>query len=135
MGYICLMVIEQTVEIPADHRLTINVPPEVPAGRMILTLSPAPEAFVPLPPEENISLKMITAEQLKTLAENTLKKMPTREYRQPSDLREARMEIAWAAGKSHAGKSFVKYAGCLKDSPVFEGDSVMIQRNMRSEWQ
>ena len=26
------MIIEQTVEIPADHRLTIDVPPEIPAG-------------------------------------------------------------------------------------------------------
>jgi hypothetical protein len=129
------MVIEQTVEIPADHRIILEIPPEVPAGKTILTFSPAPAAFAAPLPEENTDLKMITAEQLKTLAGETLKKIPTREYRQPSDLREARMEIAWAAGKSHAGKSFVKYAGCLKDSPVFEGDSVMIQRNIRSEWQ
>ncbi|MDR1024758.1 MAG: hypothetical protein LBL56_03455 [Treponema sp.] len=27
------MTIEQTVEIPADHRLTIEVPPEIPTGR------------------------------------------------------------------------------------------------------
>jgi hypothetical protein len=33
--------IEQTVEIPADHRLTIEVPREVPAGRAILTFTPA----------------------------------------------------------------------------------------------
>jgi hypothetical protein len=37
------MVIEQTVEIPASHRLTIEVPPEVPAGRTILTFTPAYE--------------------------------------------------------------------------------------------
>jgi hypothetical protein len=37
------MVIEQTVEIPASHRLTIEVPPEVPAGRTILTFTPACE--------------------------------------------------------------------------------------------
>ena len=35
------MIIEQTVEIPADHRLTIEVPTEVPAGPVILTFSPA----------------------------------------------------------------------------------------------
>jgi hypothetical protein len=34
------MIIEQTVEIPADHRLTIEVPHEVPAGPVILTFSP-----------------------------------------------------------------------------------------------
>jgi hypothetical protein len=36
------MTIEQTVEIPADHRLTIEVPPEIPAGRAKLTLSISP---------------------------------------------------------------------------------------------
>ncbi len=36
------MVIEQTVEIPANHRLTIEVPPEFPVGRTILTFTPAP---------------------------------------------------------------------------------------------
>jgi hypothetical protein len=35
------MTIEQTVEIPADHRLTIEVPPEIPAGRAILAFTPA----------------------------------------------------------------------------------------------
>jgi hypothetical protein len=34
------MTIEQTVEIPADHRLLIEVPREVPAGRAILTFTP-----------------------------------------------------------------------------------------------
>jgi hypothetical protein len=32
---------EQTVEIPPSRRLTIDVPPEVPAGRIILTFRPA----------------------------------------------------------------------------------------------
>jgi hypothetical protein len=35
------MTIEQTVEIPADHRLVIDVPREVPAGTAILTFTPA----------------------------------------------------------------------------------------------
>ena len=35
------MTIEQTVEIPADRRLTIDVPREVPAGPVILTFTPA----------------------------------------------------------------------------------------------
>jgi hypothetical protein len=34
------MTITQTVEIPANHRLTINVPREVPAGPVILTFTP-----------------------------------------------------------------------------------------------
>jgi hypothetical protein len=48
------MTIEQTVEIPADHRLTIEVPPEVPAGKAIL-------AFIPIKaqPEMKSSRKKI----------------------------------------------------------------------------
>ena len=37
------MTIEQTVEIPASHRLTIDVPREIPAGRAILAFTPAKE--------------------------------------------------------------------------------------------
>jgi len=36
------MTITQTVEIPADHRLTIEVPREIPAGRAVLAFTPAP---------------------------------------------------------------------------------------------
>jgi hypothetical protein len=34
------MSITQTVEVPASHRLTIDVPSEVPAGPVILTFTP-----------------------------------------------------------------------------------------------
>jgi len=34
------MSITQTVEIPASHRLTIDVPREIPAGPTILTFTP-----------------------------------------------------------------------------------------------
>jgi hypothetical protein len=34
------MTVTQTVEIPASHRLTIDVPREVPAGSVILTFTP-----------------------------------------------------------------------------------------------
>ena len=34
------MGITQTVEVPASHRLIIDVPPEVPAGPVILTFTP-----------------------------------------------------------------------------------------------
>jgi hypothetical protein len=36
-----MIAIQQTIEIPANHRLTIDVPREVPAGRTILTYTPA----------------------------------------------------------------------------------------------
>ncbi|GHV86340.1 hypothetical protein AGMMS50230_19480 [Spirochaetia bacterium] len=38
------MTIEQTVEIPVSHRLTIDVPPGVPAGRVVLAFTPEGEA-------------------------------------------------------------------------------------------
>jgi hypothetical protein len=34
------MTIQQTVDIPASHRLTIEVPREIPAGPVILTFTP-----------------------------------------------------------------------------------------------
>jgi hypothetical protein len=38
--YGCLMVIEQTVEIPVSRRLTLKVPREIPSGRVVLTFTP-----------------------------------------------------------------------------------------------
>jgi len=35
------MMIEQTVEVPINHRLTIDVPHEIPAGSTILVFRPA----------------------------------------------------------------------------------------------
>jgi len=32
--------IRQTVEVPANHRLTIDVPREVPTGQVVLTFTP-----------------------------------------------------------------------------------------------
>jgi len=38
---VTLMTIEQTVTIPADRRIIVEVPPEIPAGKVILTFTPA----------------------------------------------------------------------------------------------
>jgi hypothetical protein len=38
------MTIEQTVEIPADHRLILELPQEIPAGKAEITLSISPKA-------------------------------------------------------------------------------------------
>ena len=37
------MSVTQTVDIPASHKLTIDVPSEVPAGKAVITFTPAPE--------------------------------------------------------------------------------------------
>ncbi|GMO42407.1 MAG: hypothetical protein Pg6C_03910 [Treponemataceae bacterium] len=38
------MTIERTVEIPASHWLTLEVPREIPAGRTIVAFTPVPAA-------------------------------------------------------------------------------------------
>jgi hypothetical protein len=38
------MTVTQTVEIPASHKLVIDVPSKVPAGPVVLTFAPAKEA-------------------------------------------------------------------------------------------
>jgi len=35
------MTIEQTIEVPASHRLTIDIPREIPTGRTIIAFTPA----------------------------------------------------------------------------------------------
>jgi len=39
--YTCPMAITQTVEVPADRRITLEVPREVPTGSVVLTFTPA----------------------------------------------------------------------------------------------
>ena len=40
------MNVTQTVDIPVNHRLTIDVPCEVPAGKTIITFKPVAESGV-----------------------------------------------------------------------------------------
>ncbi|GHT68165.1 hypothetical protein FACS1894110_15080 [Spirochaetia bacterium] len=37
------MAIQQTIEVPASHRLTLEVPREIPEGKVILTFTPIPD--------------------------------------------------------------------------------------------
>ncbi|MDR3161415.1 MAG: hypothetical protein LBU28_07365 [Spirochaetaceae bacterium] len=37
------MAVQQTIEIPASRRITIEVPPNVPVGKTILTFTPVQE--------------------------------------------------------------------------------------------
>ncbi|MDR2951846.1 MAG: hypothetical protein LBU82_01240 [Treponema sp.] len=36
------MTIEQTIEVPPDRRVTLEVPPEIPVGKTIIAFTPAP---------------------------------------------------------------------------------------------
>ena len=64
------MTIEQTVKIPANHRLTIDVPREVPEGPVILTFTPAPKRK--LTEAEEIEYINRNAEWLNKQAEDSL---------------------------------------------------------------
>nr|AGS52782.1 hypothetical protein [uncultured bacterium contig00142] len=46
------MAITQTVDIPINHRITIDVPHEVPAGATIITFTPASSVKKKLTPKE-----------------------------------------------------------------------------------
>jgi hypothetical protein len=35
------MTIEQTIDVPANRRLILEIPPEIPVGKVILTFTPA----------------------------------------------------------------------------------------------
>jgi hypothetical protein len=48
------MTVTQTVDIPESHRLVIDVPREVPAGRTILFFKPDTETFDPVKGREAI---------------------------------------------------------------------------------
>ena len=68
------MSITQTVEIPVDHRLTIDVPPEVPAGRAVLTFTPASTGKEPIQRSEARDIEIINknAERLNREAMDVL---------------------------------------------------------------
>ncbi|GHV70246.1 hypothetical protein AGMMS49928_17280 [Spirochaetia bacterium] len=105
------MTIEQTVDIPASHRLTIEVPREVPAGPVILTFTPK------------------SAEKPHWTPEPPLPRVHT--------LEEAIAQAEAQAARRRADPSIPLFNGmwgCLKDSKTFDGDPVAIQREMRDEW-
>jgi hypothetical protein len=80
--------IEQNIEIPADRRITLELPADIPTGTARIKVFVSPDTKA---------------------AEKTVK-------------------------MSRQMRKIMQFYGCLKDSPVFEGDPVEIQRGMRSEW-
>jgi hypothetical protein len=47
------MTITQTVEVPPSRRITVDIPPEFPSGKVILTFAPA------VPPEDEAEARDI----------------------------------------------------------------------------
>jgi len=66
------MSVTQTVEIPVNHRLTIDVPPEVPAGRAKIIFFPVSSGKERMSEERDIELFRLHADELNAEAEDVL---------------------------------------------------------------
>ena len=102
------MTIQQTVEIPADHRLLLEVPSEVPAGRTILTFTPDPVENSPALPEFSLS------PSIDALKRDAAQKA-ARRFTDPS------------------GDALQQFCGSL--AHIYTEDGVITQRRMRDEWE
>jgi hypothetical protein len=111
------MTIQQTVEIPADKRLYLQLPRNVPSGRLNLRL-----IFTPALAETRISEKRPQTRLLRN-SPKTVKEA----------IAEARQKTAERLADPE-NDSVKKYAGCLNGKNIFNGDPVEIQRRMRDEW-
>jgi hypothetical protein len=66
------MSVTQTVEIPVNHKLTIDVPPEVPAGRAEIRFFPVSTDKEKMSEEREIELFRLHADELNVEAEDVL---------------------------------------------------------------
>jgi hypothetical protein len=118
-----MVTIQQTVDIPADRRLTLEVPETVPHGKSTVKV-----IFTPINGEKDKTASLGEVPQ-----GTSPKKATHTNY--PQDLREAQIELAFKTMPGHADKDPSRtFAGCLKGKNVFKGDPVEIQRKMRDEW-
>jgi hypothetical protein len=121
-----MMSIQQTIDIPADRRLYLELPESVPSGKCDLRL-----IFTPSLSSRERSADERSAGERQTVDFAHLLR------NSPKTVQEA---IAQAKRKTTERQenpemdSMIKYAGCLKNSPIFEGDPIEIQRRMRDEW-
>jgi hypothetical protein len=116
------MTIQQTIDIPASRRLYLELPDTAPTGHaeIQLTISLVPPHAKAAPGDERL--------------EKLLKPFPSLEELKFEELKREAAEKTLRRLADPANDPMRKYAGCLKDSSVFEGDPVDIQREMRDEW-
>jgi len=50
------MTIEQTIEVPENRRITLDVPPQIPVGRTIVAFTPVPKAA----PSKSLTANKVT---------------------------------------------------------------------------
>jgi len=104
------MTITQTVEIPNDRRrITIEVPPEIPAGRTILTFTPASTGTMPAKEADSTPL-------------------PGGNARTVEEALQMAAEKAADPNRKPISRLFGKHKGILG------GDGVAYQRAIRDEW-
>jgi len=105
------MSITQTVEVPADHRLIVDVPREIPAGPVILTFRPAAvrktDTAKPLPVPDIL---------------------PGGSYSTIEEALEAAAKKAADPNRKPISRLFGTHKG------IFGGDGVAYQRAIRDEW-
>jgi hypothetical protein len=102
--YILHMTVTQTVEIPESHRLVIDVPREVPAGRTVIIFNPAP------------------------YRDTDIVSLPGRTARTVEEALQMAAEQAADPDRKPISRHFGKHKG------IFGGDGVAYQRAIRDEW-
>ena len=80
------MSVTQTVDIPENHRITIDVPREVPEGPVILTYTPASTVVDPEPEEVP---NAVTIAAMKEAEDMISGKKPCTWYQSPEDFIDA----------------------------------------------
>jgi len=103
------MNVTQTVEIPASRRLTIDVPREIPVGKVVLTFTPA-------------SVQKSENHQYDTAP------LPGGSYNTVEEAMQAAAEKAADPNRKPISRLFGKHKG------IFGGDGVAYQRAIRDEW-
>ena len=111
-----MITIEQTITIPADRRLHLDMtlPQSVPSGRTsIVLIIPTSEPAESAEEEAPLVYKPAPEPTIEELMEDARQKT------------EARLA-------DPSGDSLQKYCGCLEDA--FPEDGLVYQRRMRDEW-
>ena len=116
-----MITIQRTVNIPADRRVTFDIPLEIPTGKTSVCLvfdtpETRAESISERPPDAASRLLVHTFPSIEELKAEGLRKAEERE----------------SIIKTTGIDPLQKFCGCLEG--VFDEDGVVIQRRMRDEW-